>query len=314
MNISRPQFSAKIPVSGDPITALLADHGPGCLLVIAGVEGASYRPQGAVMAVMADGQRVGSLSSGCIEADLVHQAQAALQEGRARKLRYGRGSPFIDLTLPCGGGLDIWVLPNPDRQILAALEAERRTRRSISLMITSQDGRLRLTTGPTERFEDELRIEFAPELRFLVFGKGPEASSFAAMAQAAGYDCRLYSPDAETLETAAAHHVITEILTRPHLPASAQIDVWTAVTLFFHDHDWEPPILAEALDQPALYIGAQGSLNARNLREAALLDLGIGAEHIERLQNPFGLIPSVRDPRSLAVSVLADVLNTAQQR
>ena len=35
-------------------------------------------------------------------------------------------------------------------------------------------------------------------------------------------------------------------------------DPRTAVVLFYHDHDREPPVLAEALVSPAFYVGAQG--------------------------------------------------------
>ena len=98
-------------LNADPIDAVLADQSDAALAVIVGVEGPSYRPLGAVMAVFDDKRRVGTLSSGCIEKDIALHAQEALEAGRPRKVRYGRGSPFIDIKLPCGGGLDILLLP-----------------------------------------------------------------------------------------------------------------------------------------------------------------------------------------------------------
>ena len=39
----------------------------------------------------------GSLSSGCLEWDVILQAQAAIAANAPRALRYGRGSPFLDI-------------------------------------------------------------------------------------------------------------------------------------------------------------------------------------------------------------------------
>jgi len=97
------------------------------------------------MAVFGDNRRVGSLSSGCIEADISVQAMTALRAGAPRMLRYGRGSPFIDIQLPCGGGLDILLLPNPDRDVLTRLEQKRGERRPCSLSISLDTGVMTLT-------------------------------------------------------------------------------------------------------------------------------------------------------------------------
>jgi xanthine dehydrogenase accessory factor len=78
-------------------------------------------PIGAYMAIFENGHKVGTLSSGCIESDLVMQSKSVLQSGSPLQIRYGRGSPFLDLHLPCGGGLEILLVPRPDRAILAEL-------------------------------------------------------------------------------------------------------------------------------------------------------------------------------------------------
>ena len=83
------------------------------------------------------------------------------------------------------------------------------------------------------------------------------------------------------------------------------------MTLFFHDHENEARLLAQFLPSDALFIGAQGSLKARQRLMSELQVQGVSAEHIEKLSPTFGLIGSCRDPRTLAVSVLAHVLSLA---
>lgn len=293
----------------DPIAELLGMAEDGVLALITGVEGPSYRPVGAVMAVDAGGQRTGTLSSGCVENDIALHALEALEAGRPKVIRYGRGSPFMDIQLPCGGGLEIALVPRPDRAVLAALTEAQAARRAATMTVDLEGGSLSLSPeGETGRDGDIFRVRFLPEIRFLVFGKGPEASTFAALVQAAGYPSLLLSPDEETLEAGRAAGAGTQHLTLPGWPEGLAVDDRTAVVLFFHDHDWEPPILMGAARTPAFYIGSQGSRRARDARLMELEAMGLTEAERARLRGPIGLVPSARDARTLAVSVLAEVL------
>lgn len=291
-DLPRPDAAARVVSLCEtelPLAPLLAAE-RAALALITGVEGPSYRPLGAGMVVSETGESWGSLSSGCIERDVVIHARAALADGQVRALRYGAGSPFRDLVLPCGGGLDILILPAPDRAALAQAQASLQARRPALLRL-----------GP-------LVLDLQPQLRVLAFGKGPELRLFSALAAAAGYPVESFSPDAETL-AGLAHG---QVLASKDWPDGLKADARTAVTLFFHDHDWEPRLLQAALASPALYVGAQGSLRAHQARCAELAALGVPDQATARLAAPFGLIPSVRDPRTLAASVLAQVLEAAR--
>ena len=286
---------------------LLAEQG-GVLALITGTEGASYRNTGTMMAFGRDGRRMGSLSSGCIEDDIAEHAKAALITGRSVTLRYGLGSPFFDLKLPCGGGLTILLVPNPDRALLATILAKGEARQIAQLSVDLTSGALSLIPD-ANRFT----VTLQPELRFWVYGHGVEALSFALMAQAAGYDVTLYGQNSlqSDLSRIVPLHVETVASFRSH--SCPTPDSRTAVTLFFHDHENEAHILAQFLPSAAFFIGAQGSLRARNRLLADLTALGVSPENIARLRPDFGLIPSCRDPRTLAVSVLAHVLDVAGQ-
>lgn len=309
-------LSPSAAMSRDPLAEVAQASGPAVLAIITGVEGPSYRPVGAVMAIIPEGDEhalVGTLSSGCVEADIAHHALQALATRQPKRIRYGRGSPFIDIQLPCGGGLEILLLPRPDPVLLREVGATRAARQVCVIRIDTETGAMALQedgrTGSQGR-DFILRIE--PELQFLVFGKGPEAFTFAALAHSVGFPCLLLSPDAETLDSAAAAGCPTRALIRPGWPAGLGVDAWTSVTLFFHDHDWEPVILKGALATPAFYVGSQGSQRAAATRRAALAEMGVAEDAIARLHGPVGLIRSARDARTLAVSVLAEVLDMAK--
>ena len=286
---------------------LLSQSG-GVLAVITQTEGTSYRTIGTMMAFAPDGKRTGSLSSGCIEDDIADHAAKALTTGHAIPLRYGLGSPFFDLKLPCGGGLSILLIPNPDRTLLTTLLNLGTRRQTATLSIGLTDGSLALTDAAQP---GRLLIRIEPELRFWVYGHGVEAISFALMTQAAGYDVTLFGQESlqSDLSRIGPLNVQTVTSFRSHIcPAP---DSRTAITLFFHDHENEARILSQFLPSDAFFIGAQGSLRARTHLLADLGALGVSPEHLSRLRPDFGLIPSCRDPRTLAVSVMAHVLSVA---
>jgi xanthine dehydrogenase accessory factor len=109
----RPQSAmptSTVPFTENVIPYLVAYRrvGLGCVLVtLVNVEGSSPRRVGSQMAVAADGTVVGMISSGCAEAAIVAEAMSALHEGRVRTVRYGTGSPYMDVVLPCGSGIDV---------------------------------------------------------------------------------------------------------------------------------------------------------------------------------------------------------------
>ena len=284
----------------------------GVLAVITQIFGTSYRNLGTMMAFGPQGQRTGSLSSGCIEDDIAEHAATALKTGQVRSLRYGEGSPFFDLQLPCGGGLTILLIPNPDVGVLQSMLACGDARVATALRITLSTGALALLQeGQTGDDQDVLIVVLEPELRFWVYGHGIEAMSFALMAQAAGYDVTLFGQ--EGLQTDLSRVGPLDVVLVPSFRSyiCPQPDRRTAVTLFFHDHDNEARLLAQFLPSEALFIGAQGSLKARQRLLAELRKQGVLQAHIERLCPTFGLIGSCRDPRTLAVSVLAHILSLA---
>ena len=293
----------------EPLEAIAFSQQAAALAVISGIEGPSYRPLGACMAVFEDGSTVGSLSSGCIESDIAHYAVRAMPQDRPIEIRYGKGSPFMDIKLPCGGGLDILIVPKPDRKALQDVMQRHARRELCCVAIDMLTGKVNVRSdGKTALVGSMLSILIAPELHFLIFGAGPEAVTFASIVQSMGFENEVFSPDNKTLEAASragcrAHH-----LSQKAMPQELDIDDRTAVVLFFHDHDWEPPILVAALNSPAFFVGAQGSKRAAEARLLELEALGVDASGRSRLRGPMGLIPSTRNAQTLAVSVLAEIL------
>src|SRR5450756_2152014 len=74
--------------------------------------GSAPRPEGATLAVTADGRLAGSVSGGCVEGAAYEEIQAARAAGVSRVIRYGISDEQAwDVGLACGGTIDILVEP-----------------------------------------------------------------------------------------------------------------------------------------------------------------------------------------------------------
>lgn len=274
----------KAPLAGDQ-AALRAACEPGVgLCTITHIEGSFSRRLGAQLAVHGDGSVTGSLADGCLEQELAREIAAG---GERRLIRYGAGSPKIDFRLPCGGGLDILIDPDPDRTACAEAVVQLDARQEAALALPDP--------SPLAQ------RRYVPDLRLILFGEGPELAAMAQVAQASGIMVESHSRDDADMALG-------------QVPNHLSADRWTAIVLLFHDHEWERAILQWALTTPAFLIGAQGGAPARAAREAELVALGFASEQVARIASPIGTVKHSREPLGLALSALAGIAGEFELR
>ncbi|WP_409432613.1 XdhC family protein [Litorimonas sp. RW-G-Af-16] len=294
----------------DVLHLAATDQAPIALCLLTHVEGGTLRAKGAMMTVSEDAVW-GYVSAGCVDGDIVFQARQALADGKVRQLRYGAGSPFKDITLPCGGTIDILILPRVDPIIIQEASRRLEARQSVQLSISlTPHGEAAVDiTGDTNGV---FTHEYPPKIKLRIAGRGEAAEQLLLQACLIGFDVHLQSPDTELL---ARHLAIpqTHLLNPQTVPAGLD-DPYTAVVFLFHDHDWEEQLLRQALNGPAFYIGAMGSARTHNVRCEGLQAMGVDGADIARIHGPIGLIPAMRDANLLAVSILAEVVQVAQTK
>ncbi len=289
--------------------AELAAGRPVALVTIVGLDGPFSRPLGAQLAVAGDRRFAGSISGGCLEQALTEESQTAIREGTNRTLRYGRGSPYLDVRLPCGGGLDLHIDASPSREVLRQAIALGHSRQAFALAFQPKSTRssLRLLDAHPEGRAGEFVRRYDPRLRIVLAGRGWEIVAMSQMARTANVELVVASQEQATLDFCRTHADDLIQLTVPAAAPSLPLDANTAVACLFHEHEWEAPILLDALRSPAFYVGALGSRQTHQRRIETLRELGAGPDDIARLTGPIGLFPS-QDPRSLAVSALSEIV------
>ena len=283
--------------------------GKACALVfVTRTEGGAVRAPGALLAV-ASQDSIGYISGGCIDADVELQARTAIDDGKPRALRYGAGSPFVDLPLPCGGAIEVMIVPLPDQDIIQRAYETLNTRQELHLVVT-EAGTLRLSSPATQLDRGDHLFGYTPKLRLRIAGRGADALALAKVSDSAGYDTRVQLVDDEDMAQAQSAGLSTlEKLDTPAALAATDDDAWTAFILLFHDSEWEVPLLQQALEGPAFYIGAVGSKRTHAVRCEALRAAGASDAEIDRVHGPIGLVASLRDASMLAISTLAEIVD-----
>jgi xanthine dehydrogenase accessory factor len=282
------------------------------LVTITGLTGSSSRPVGTLMGVTEDGCFAGSFSGGCIEAAVVAEAVEAIRDGRPRQVRYGAGSPYIDIRLPCGGGVDLLFQPTPDLDVIRQTVIRLEERQPLAIA-QSALGSLHILADAAERLTgwrgETFTSWYAPPLRLVVVGHGAESLALVQLGLASGHLMTLLTPDERLVASGKRLGACTELLSTSGPSPALVADPWSAVVFLFHDHAWEPSLLEQVIAQPWFFIGAMGSRRTHANRLEQLRERGISEEALARITAPLGLIPSARDPMTLALSALAQVVD-----
>lgn len=284
-----------------------ADRGEAFSLVtIVAAQGGGPRGAGAQMVVTAQAT-AGFLSGGCIESDVAIHAREVLATGEPARLVYGRGSPFVDARLPCGGRLDLLVERlEPDDPVLSGLKDAEADRRPVTLI---SDGRHRRLADGEVAEAGAVRV-YAPSQRLVVIGADPFALAMAQQGLIQGWAVTLVRPHGP--ETPPPLNVAYSRLPSALALAALAPDAWTAVAVATHDADLDHDALRAALDSRAGYVGVLGSRRRLPERLSRLAADGIPNQALERLHAPIGLPISARSPQEIAVSVVAEIIQARQ--
>ncbi|MDI3316300.1 MAG: XdhC family protein [Bacillota bacterium] len=85
------------------------------LATVVRVRGSAYRREGAKLLVHEDGRIVGTVSGGCVEADIAEVARQVMEGGKPLLRHYELDDETVwSLGLGCGGALDVYVEPLPE--------------------------------------------------------------------------------------------------------------------------------------------------------------------------------------------------------
>ncbi|MFM9032309.1 MAG: XdhC family protein [Opitutaceae bacterium] len=166
------------------------------LATLVSVAGSSYRRPGARLLVRADGSRLGSVSGGCLEEDVLARAERVRASGVAEAAVYdttAENDLVWGVGLGCHGVVRVLIEPVPFPPAWAAAVANAAERRArVQLVVTHEHGspsgwgtRLREAAAPVGS-AGGFAQEFIPPPSLAIFGAGDDAIPLARLALLGG--------------------------------------------------------------------------------------------------------------------------------
>jgi len=290
---------------------LRAERTPFVIATVVRVRGSSYRRPGARMIVTEQGGRVaGSVSGGCLEANLVRTAFWRTRNGPALATFDSTDPDDPDAVLGCGGVVEILLERDSDDDALA-LAARSLTANRRALLVTvfgdANFGRHYLADSPPEA-GDILVEPIVPPLALFVLGSGLDAVALVDAATRLGWTVHVWN-SAGRPELASRFATATTIHGRDLDTIRAAIDASdrAAVVVMSHDKRRDHAALAMALTSRATYIGVLGP------RHRTLELAPPGALDDPRVHAPVGLDLGAETPAEIAVSITAEILAVTRE-
>jgi xanthine dehydrogenase accessory factor len=266
------------------------------------------RPVGSVMAIGSGGTIVGSLTGGCVEAELAVAAGEVLAAGTPQRRRYAiEDERACAVGLPCGGEVEV-LLVELDAAGLEAVRAAVAAQRRADLVLSGA-GELAIAPPAPLTGEELVRIPLGPPPLLVVVGAVDLAEPLCAGARLLGRRTLVVDPRAAlATPTRLPSADAVEAAWPADVLARLDLDETAAVVVLTHQDPVDLPALAAALRSDAGYVGALGSRRTQARRREALAAEGLTDAELARLHGPCGLDIGAATPAEIAVAILAELV------
>ena len=166
----------------------------------------------------------------------------------------------------------------------------------------------------SERVDDDGRSLFLqvwnPPLCLFLIGAVHITQALAVMADRAGFAVSIVDPRTAFASEARFPGLSISTEWPDRTLDGATLDRRSAVVTLTHDPKLDDPALAVALRSPCFYIGSLGSRKTHAARLGRLRKTGFGDEDIARIHGPVGLNIGAQSHAEIAVSILAEIIQT----
>jgi len=295
------------------------------------------------MAIMPESSRfIGSVSSGCLDAEVVEAARAALRTGVTQHLKFGPdGNPPWTDGLTCGGWIAVRVEPwwglHPRAEVRAIVPVVRRwlERDEAGVVLSSGThhvaiagdgsgvgdvgafsatvlaaGRERIGDEAPSREVDGCFVRsIRRRTRLLVVGGVDVVVHLVAFAREAGYATTVIDPRAAFV-AAERFPVPPDQLVRAwpqEVIARADLGPRDVALVLTHDPKIDDPALLALLQTRAGYIGALGSTRSHAARLERLREQGADPATFARIHGPAGIHLGTPDAAGIALGIMAGI-------
>ena len=278
---------------------------PVVLCVLVRARGSTPQAAGAAMLVLANGETLGTLGGGCVEAEMRTRALRAISAGDAStrlssfKLDHDLG---WDDGLMCGGTMDVavWSMRTPaDAAAIVRARDALAANQPATLSIAATDDASEVTV-----FE----VPFAPRPTLLIAGAGHVGQKIAALAAGIDFDVTVLDDRGDVASAQRFPHARRIVGPIDRELASVAIDPHTYVVIVTRGHRNDAAALGAVINSSAAYIGMIGSKRKVRTILEGLEKSGVERGRLMAVRAPIGLEIGAITPGEIAVSVCAELI------
>lgn len=304
------------------------------LATVVDLDGSSYRKPGVRMLIWENGLMVGAVSGGCVEKEVVRQAQAVFDSDIAKVMTYdGR------YRLGCEGVLYILLEPfNLNKDLINEFEdcIEKRSSFKIESCYKKEEGRSD-EFGSNVRFSNKhiyhfsgrnssvingnhsesltFLQELSPLFKLIIIGAEHDAVELCLLASINGWEVTVVSSlsDPKTLANFQGAKLVSPVEAESF---NLAIDSQTAVILMTHNYARDLKYLVALKDSNPLYLGLLGARDRKEKLVSQFLEMHPEAnwDFLESIHGPAGLNIGAITPQEIGVSIISEILAVQRKK
>lgn len=299
------------------------------LATVVALEGSSYRRPGVRMLIREDGLAIGAVSGGCVEKEVIHQAQTVFDMGISKMMTYdGR------YRLGCEGLLYILIESfEPDQAFLKAFQVslEKRHRIQVSCYYSKSLGTnesmgsiftlgkdnfsIRRNIAPDENLKGFNQV-MQPCFKILIIGAEHDAVQLSSFAALTGWDVTVVATPSEekSLEDFQGAHEL--LCVDPENMSVDTIDNQTAVLLMTHSYAKDLKYLLRIRNTHPAYLGILGPAKRREKLLNELIERypDIEDSFLDIIYGPAGLNIGAETAQEIGIAILAEILAVVRKQ
>jgi len=288
------------------------------LAIVVNTWGSAPRPICSMMVVNQKMQHVGSVSGGCVEADVIAKAQQVISSGKPTLEKYSvSDDTAFGIGLACGGDMEVFIALADD-VIIENLSNFVDSNSTHYFTIDLED--LELSWGKTDFHENKAVRKIvstqevflgvlSPTLRLILIGGGEISVEVSKLARVMGFNITVIDPR-KAFNSQDRFSECVNII--PKWPDDAleeiDLDQNCALVALSHDPKLDDPALQKAVNSEMFYIGALGSSRTHNKRLERLKLNITDHKRLIRIKSPVGLDIHAETAQEIALSILAEII------
>ncbi|MEP2238926.1 MAG: XdhC family protein [Maribacter sp.] len=298
------------------------------LATVVDLDGSSYRKPGVRMLIREDDVMIGAVSGGCVEKEVLFQAQSVFENSATKLMTYdGR------FRLGCEGLLYILIESfAPEEALIADFNSIIKDRKSFKLntsyikeygelegygtFINLNSTTYTFNSGTKEQPNSLHFLQtMQPCQRLLLIGGEHDAVQLAHFGLSMGWEVNVAVTPKENKSISDFHGIDALLDFEPEEFPVETIDKNTAVLLMTHSYVKDLKYLMRLKNTKPTYLGILGPIKRREKLLSELLehDMDIDMDFIENIHGPAGLNIGAETPQEIAISILAEILTVIRK-